>query len=91
MKEKAIESFVDCGVHIVYSSPEEFLEWAKEHDVKINEDLMRIAVGMSHKFLQDGEEKIQYVWINSAAGRSFDKLISEDLKSNDNRQTCTEE
>lgn len=103
-------------------------------------DLIQTAAGINHKFSLDGEEIIQYIWINSAAGRSADKLfatvahetthvvdnielfisntpgnfderipreirarmvekiviegyklISEDLKSNDNRQTCTEE
>lgn len=31
---------------------------------------------MNNKFTLDGEEIIQFVWINSAAGRSFDRLIA---------------
>lgn len=75
MKERIIESFIDCGVHILYSSPEEFLDWAEKKSVTIETDLENVE-GLNKKFTLDGEEIIQAIWVNSASGRSIDKIIA---------------
>lgn len=75
MRIRTIEAYTDCGVIIIYSSPEEFKDWASKRSIETYEDLQNI-VGYNGKDTIADDEIIQFIWFSATSGRPIEKVIA---------------